>query len=129
MIQVGTNLFVTDNSGARNVQCIKVLHKPKQQMGYTGATLVVSVQSLVRKQKSKVKKGHMYRAIVCETKRMKPRADGSLLRCSRNTVILLSLQNNPIGSRIQGLTPYELRVKNHMKILSLSLANLSLIHI
>ena len=124
MIQVGTNLFVADNSGARYVQCIKVLHKPKQQMGYTGATLVVSVQSLVRKQKSKVKKGHMYRAIVCETKRMKPRADGSLLRCSRNTVILLSLQNNPIGSRIQGLTPYELRVKNHMKLLSLSLANI-----
>ena len=124
MIQVGTNLFVADNSGARNVQCIKVLHKPKQQMGYTGATLVVSVQSLVRKQKSKVKKGHMYRAIVCETKRMKPRADGSLLRCSRNTVILLSLQNNPIGSRIQGLTPYDLRVKNHMKLLSLSLANI-----
>ena len=124
MIQVGTNLFVADNYGARNVQCIKVLHKPKQQMGYTGATLVVSVQSLVRKQKSKVKKGHMYRAIVCETKRMKPRADGSLLRCSRNTVILLSLQNNPIGSRIQGLTPYELRVKNHMKLLSLSLANI-----
>jgi len=124
MIQVGTNLFVADNSGARHVQCIKVLHKPKQQMGYTGATLVVSVQSLVRKQKSKVKKGHMYRAIVCETKRMKPRADGSLLRCSRNTVILLSLQNNPIGSRIQGLTPYELRVKNHMKLLSLSLANI-----
>jgi len=124
MIQVGTNLFVADNSGARNVQCIKVLHKPKQQMGYTGATLVVSVQSLVRKQKSKVKKGHMYRAIVCETKRMKPRADGSLLRCSRNTVILLSLQNNPIGSRIQGFTPYELRVKNHMKLLSLSLANI-----
>ena len=56
MIQVGTNLFVADNSGARNVQCIKVLNKPKQQMGYTGATLVVSVQSLVRKQKSKVKK-------------------------------------------------------------------------
>jgi len=124
MIQVGTNLFVADNSGARTVQCIKVLNKPKQQMGYTGATLVVSVQSLVRKQKSKVKKGHMYRAIVCETKRMKPRADGSLLRCSRNTVILLSLQNNPIGSRIQGLTPYELRVKNHMKLLSLSLANI-----
>lgn len=124
MIQMQSNLFVADNSGARNVQCIKVLHKPKQQMGYTGATLVVSVQSLVRKQKSKVKKGHMYRAIVCETKRMKPRADGSLLRCSRNTVILLSLQNNPIGSRIQGLTPYELRVKNHMKLLSLSLANI-----
>jgi large subunit ribosomal protein L14 len=124
MIQVGTNLFVADNSGARSVQCIKVLHKPKQQMGYTGATLVVSVQSLVRKQKSKVKKSHMYRAIVCETKRMKPRADGSLLRCARNTVILLSLQNNPIGSRIQGLTPYELRVKNHMKLLSLSLANI-----
>ena len=55
---------------------------------------------------------------------MNPRADGSLLRFSRNTVILLSLQNNPIGSRIQGLTPYELRVKNHMKLLSLSLANI-----
>ena len=124
MIQVGTNLDITDNSGARVVKCIKVLDKTKQSTGYTGTLCIVSVKSLIRKQKSKVKKGHMYRAIVCETKRMKPRADGSLLRCSRNTVILLSLQNNPIGSRIQGLTPYELRVKNHMKLLSLSLANI-----
>ena len=124
MIQVGTNLDITDNSGARVVKCVKVLDKTKQSTGYTGTLCIVSVKSLIRKQKSKVKKGHMYRAIVCETKRMKPRADGSLLRCSRNTVILLSLQNNPIGSRIQGLTPYELRVKNHMKLLSLSLANI-----
>jgi len=59
MIQVGTNLFVADNSGARSVQCIKVLHKPKQQMGYTGATLVVSVQSLVRKQKVGKKRSYV----------------------------------------------------------------------
>ena len=123
MIQVGTNLFVTDNSGARNVQCIKVLHKPKQQMGYTGATLVVSVQSLVRKQKSKVKKGHLYKAVVCETKKMGGRADGSLMSCSRNTAVLLSPQQIPLGSRIQGITPYELRMKKHTKLLSLSLAN------
>ena len=55
MIQSGTNLVVVDNSGARTVQCIKVLHKPKKQMGYTGSILVVTVKQLVRKQKSKVK--------------------------------------------------------------------------
>jgi large subunit ribosomal protein L14 len=123
MIQVGTHLVVADNSGARSVQCIKVLNKPKQNMGYAGSTLVISVKSLVRKQKSKVKKGHVYKAVVCETKKTKARADGSQLSCARNTVILLSPQNNPIGSRIQGMTPYELRVKKHTKLLSLSLAN------
>ena len=73
MIQSGTNLVVVDNSGARTVQCIKVLHKPKKQMGYTGSILVVTVKQLVRKQKSKVKKGHVYKAVVCETKRTNSR--------------------------------------------------------
>lgn len=123
MIQSGTNLVVVDNSGARTVQCIKVLHKPKKQIGYTGSILVVTVKQLVRKQKSKVKKGHVYKAVVCETKRTNSRADGSQLHCARNTVILLSPQQTPIGSRIQGITPYELRVKNQTKLLSLSLAN------
>ena len=68
MIQVGTQLHASDNSGARIVQCVKVLRKPKRKMGRVAALIVVSVKTLVRKQKSKVKKGHLYKAIVCETK-------------------------------------------------------------
>ena len=123
MIQVGTNLDITDNSGARVVKCVKVLDKTKQSNGYPGTVCVVSVKTLVRKQKSKVKKGHLYTAVVCETKKMGGRADGSQMSCSRNTAVLLSPQQTPLGSRIQGITPYELRMKKHTKLLSLSLAN------
>lgn len=123
MIQVGTQLHASDNSGARIVQCVKVLRKPKRKMGRVASLIVVSVKTLVRKQKSKVKKGHLYKAIVCETKKHTARVDGSHVSCARNTGILLSLQNAPIGSRIQGITPYELRVKGRTKLLSLSLAN------
>jgi len=70
MIQVGTNLDITDNSGARVVKFVKVLDKTKQSNGYPGTVCVVSVKTLVRKQKSKVKKGHLYKAVVCETKKM-----------------------------------------------------------
>lgn len=123
MIQIGTQLHASDNSGARIIQCVKVLRKPKRNMGRVAALIVVSVKTLVRKQKSKVKKGHLYKAIVCETKKHTPRVDGSNVACSRNTGILLSLQGAPIGSRIQGITPYELRIKGRTKLLSLSLAN------
>jgi len=92
-------------------------------MGRVSALIVVSVKSLVRKQKSKVKKGHLYKAIVCETKKHTGRVDGSHVTCSRNTSIVLSVQNAPIGSRIQGITPYELRITGRTKLLSLSLAN------
>jgi large subunit ribosomal protein L14 len=123
MIQVGTQLHASDNSGARIVQCVKVLRNQKNNMGRVASLIVVSVKTLVRKQKSKVKKGHLYKAIVCETKKHTCRVDGSNVSCSRNTAILLSLQMAPIGSRIQGITPYELRVKGRTKLLSLSLAN------
>lgn len=92
-------------------------------MGRVGAVLVVSVKTVVRKHKSKVKKGHLYKAVLCETKKHTLRLDGSLVACARNTSILLSAQHTPLGSRIQGLTPYELRVKGKTKLLSLSLAN------
>ena len=84
MIQVGTQLHASDNSGARIVQCVKILRKPKNKMARVGALLVVSVKTLVRKQKSKVKKGHLYKAIVCETKKHTLRVDGSNVACSRN---------------------------------------------
>lgn len=115
MIQVGTNLDITDNSGARVVKCVKVLDKTKQSNGYPGTVCVVSVKTLVRKQKSKVKKGHLYKAVVCETKKMGGRADGSQMNCSRNTAVLLSPQQTPLGSRIQGITPYELRMKKNIQ--------------
>jgi large subunit ribosomal protein L14 len=92
-------------------------------MGRVAALIVISVKSLVRKQKSKVKKGHLYKAVVCETKKQTKRVDGSTVACSRNTSILLSPQGAPVGSRIQGITPYELRLKGRTKLLSLSLAN------
>ena len=118
MIQVGTQLHASDNSGARIVQCVKVLRKPKRKMGRVASLIVVSVRTLVRKQKSKVKKGHLYKAIVCETKKHTARVDGSNVSCSRNTGILLSLQNAPIGSRIQGITPYELRKRAYKTLVA-----------
>jgi large subunit ribosomal protein L14 len=123
MIQVGTKLHVSDNSGARLVQCVKVLRKPKRKMGRVAALIVISVKTLIRKQKSKVRKGHLYKAVVCETKKHTGRVDGSHVTCARNTSIILSVQGTPVGSRIQGITPYELRVKGRTKLLSLSLAN------
>jgi large subunit ribosomal protein L14 len=123
MIQVGTQLHAADNSGARVLQCVKVLRKPKRKMGRSGALVVISVKSLIRKRKSKVKKGHLYKAILCETRKHTTRVDGSFVTCMRNTGIILSLQSTPIGSRIQGITPYELRSKGRVKLLSLSDAN------
>jgi large subunit ribosomal protein L14 len=123
MIQVGTHLQIADNSGGRIVQCVKVLQKTKQRYGRVGDLIVVTVKSLVRKQKSKVKKGHLYKAVILETKKSTRRPDGSIFTFARNTAILLSVQGGPIGSRIPGVTPYELREKKHTKLLSLSLAN------
>lgn len=123
MIQEGTKLQVSDNSGARIVECIKVLHNPGKKMGRTGSLIVVSVKSLIRKQKAKVKKGSLYKGVVCETRKIVKRVDGSHFVSPRNTVVLLNVNNRPIGSRIQGVTPHELRLKGRTRLLSLSLAN------
>lgn len=116
MIYVGTQLKVSDNSGATKIQCIKVLGN---KYASVGDILVVSVKEALPK--SKVQKGDVLKAVVVETKQKIQRKDGSYLSFSQNAAILLSkTTNDPIGTRILGRVTYELRKKNHMKILSLA---------
>ena len=120
MIQVGTQLYVADNSGAKKVECIKVFNKTTQRVGQVGELILVSVKELNEKQTQKVKKGQIFKAIILETRSPIHRKDGSSLKFQRNTALLLSPQLSPLGTRIQGLVPYELRQKNFTKILALS---------
>ena len=124
MMQVGTVLQITDNTGGRYAQCVKVLQKTKGKVASSGDLMVVSVKALVRKHRGKIKKGHLYKTLVCETKKVLRRKDGSGIRCARNTAVLCSPTLSPLGSRIAGITPYELRLKGHTKVLSLSAANI-----
>ena len=118
MIQIGTRLQVSDNSGAKSVECIKVLNKLKSAS--IGDIIVISVKSTISKQKSKVDKGGVYKALIVETLTGAQRKDGSSIQFGRNSVVLLSQQGGPIGTRILGLVTYELRKKNQSKILSLA---------
>ena len=118
MIQVGTRLFITDNSGGRIVQCLK--NYGKIRTASIGDTILTSVKTTISQQRSKILKGKMYKALVIETVKGKSRKDGSFLRFSQNSAILLSQQGNPLGSRIVGLLTYDLRSRNYSKVLSLS---------
>ncbi|YP_717274.1 Rpl14 (mitochondrion) [Ostreococcus tauri] len=124
MIQVGTQLHVADNSGAKKVECIKVLNKTKQRVGGAGEFVLVSVKEINQKQTQKVKKGQIFKAVILETKFPIQRKDGSSLKFQRNTVILVSPQLSPVGTRIQSFVPYELRHKNLSKILALASASI-----
>jgi large subunit ribosomal protein L14 len=116
MIYVGTQLRVSDNSGAKKVQCIQVLGK---KYASVGDILVVSVKEALPR--SKVQKGDVLKAVVVETKQKVHRKDGSSLSFSQNAAVLLSqTTQDPAGTRILGRVTYELRKKNHMKILSLA---------
>lgn len=118
MIQVGTQILVTDNSGGRKIKCLKILGKIRR--AFIGDTVMTSVKSIISKQKNKITKGKMYKALVIETTKGQTRKDGSSLRFSQNSAILLSVQGNPLGSRVGGLLTYELRSRNYSKALSLS---------
>ena len=118
MIQVGTRLFITDNSGGKKVECLKNFGKIRT--AFIGDTIMTSMKTTVAKQKSKITKGKMYKALVIETAKGQSRKDGSFLRFSQNSAILLSPQGNPLGSRIVGVLTYELRSRNYSKVLSLS---------
>jgi len=119
MIQVGTRLQVSDNSGAKLVECIKVLNNIKSAA--IGDFIIISVKETIAKQKSKVEKGGVYKALIVETVKGIQRKDGSSIQFGRNSVVILSQQGIPIGTRILGLVTYELRKKNQSKILSLAL--------
>ena len=118
MIMIGTRLQVSDNSGAKIVECIKVLNN--LQSASIGDIIIVSVNETIAKQKSKVEKGGVYKALIVETVKGVQRKDGSVLKFARNSVVMLSPQGTPIGTRILGLVTYELRKRNQSKILSLA---------
>ncbi|KZD01115.1 50S ribosomal protein L14 [Oceanibaculum pacificum] len=118
MIQVQTNLEVADNSGARRVQCIKVLGGSKRKTASVGDVIVVSVKEAIPR--GRVKKGDVHRAVIVRTAKDVRRADGTVIRFDRNAAVLLNKQNEPIGTRIFGPVVRELRAKKFMKIVSLA---------
>jgi large subunit ribosomal protein L14 len=118
MIQMQTNLDVADNSGARRVQCIKVLGGAKRRYAHVGDVIVVSVKEA--QPRGRVKKGDVRRAVVVRTAKDIKRPDGSVIRFDTNAAVLVNNNGEPIGTRIFGPVPRELRAKNHMKIISLA---------
>ena len=118
MIQMQTNLEVADNSGARRVQCIKVLGGSKRRFASVGDVIVVSVKEAIPR--GRVKKGEMHRAVVVRTAKEIHRSDGSAIRFDTNAAVLIDPQNELIGTRIFGPVTRELRSKNYMKIISLA---------
>ncbi len=118
MIQMQTELEVADNSGARRVMCIKVLGGSKRRYAGVGDVVRISVKDAVPR--GKVKKGEVCHAVVVRTKKGVRRQDGSVLRFDSNAVILLTSQLQPLGTRVFGPVPRELRTERFMKIISLA---------
>ena len=118
MIIVETNLDVADNSGARRVQCIRVLGSTRRRVARIGDIIVVSVKDAIPR--GKVKKGEVHRAVVVRTAKEISRADGSTIKFDRNAAVLINAQREPIGTRIFGPVTRELRAQKFMKIISLA---------
>ena len=118
MIQMQSNLFVADNSGARRIQCIKVLGGSKRRFASIGDIIVVSIKDAIPR--GKVKKGELFKAVVVRTKKNFNRTDGTSIRFDKNAVVLLDKQEEPIATRIFGPVTRELRTKKFMKIISLA---------
>ncbi|MBO90749.1 MAG: 50S ribosomal protein L14 [Nisaea sp.] len=118
MIQMQSNLEVADNSGARRVQCIKVLGGSKRKVAGVGDVIVVSVKEAIPR--GRVKKGEVLKAVIVRTAKEIRRVDGSAIRFDRNAAVLINNQNEPIGTRIFGPVTRELRAKRFMKIVSLA---------
>jgi large subunit ribosomal protein L14 len=118
MISVETNLDVADNSGARRVQCIKVLGGSKRKTASVGDVIVVAIQEAIPR--AKVKKGEVHRAVIVRTAYPVRRNDGSAIRFDSNAAVLINKQNEPIGTRIFGPVVRELRARKYMKIISLA---------
>jgi large subunit ribosomal protein L14 len=118
VIQMRTILDVADNSGARRVQCIKVLGGTRRKYASIGDVIVVSVKEAVPN--SKVKKGDVTRAVVVRTAKEIGRGDGSYIKFDTNSAVLIDNQGEPVGTRIFGPVARELRAKKFMKIISLA---------
>ena len=118
MIQMQSNLDVADNSGARKIQCIKVLGGSKRRFASIGDIIIVSVKDAIPR--GKVTKGEVLKAIVVRTKKHFKRIDGTTIRFDKNAAVLLDKQEEPIATRIFGPVTRELRTKKFMKIISLA---------
>lgn len=118
MIQMQTVLDAADNSGARRIQCIKVLGGSKRRYAGIGDVIKVSVKDAIPR--GKVKKGEIYSAVVVRTRKGVRRGDGSLIRFDGNAAVLLNARLEPIGTRIFGPVTRELRTNQFMKIISLA---------
>jgi large subunit ribosomal protein L14 len=118
MPQMQTNLTVADNSGAKRVQCIKVLGGSHHMEASVGDIIVVSIKEALPR--GKVNKGDVHRAVIVRTRKAVKRVDGSVIRFDSNAAVLINKSNEPIGTRIFGPVPRELRAKNFMKIVSLA---------
>ncbi len=118
MISVETRLKVADNSGAKELRCIKVLGGTGRRSASIGDIIVVSIQDAIPR--GKVKKGAVHKAVIVRTRKDFKRADGSAIRFDNNAAVLIDKQNEPIGTRIFGPVTRELRGKNFMKIISLA---------
>jgi large subunit ribosomal protein L14 len=118
MIQMRSNLEVADNSGAKLVQCIKVLGGSHRRTASVGDVIVVAIRDAIPR--GKVKKGTVHRAVIVRTAKAVNRPDGTTIRFDRNAAVLISKELEPIGTRIFGPVVRELRAKKFMKIISLA---------
>jgi large subunit ribosomal protein L14 len=118
MVQASTVLNVADNSGARKVQCIKVLGGSKRKYASIGDIIVVSIKEAIPN--SKVKKGDVMKAVVVRTAKEIGRSDGTYIKFDSNSAVLIDNQREPVGTRIFGPVARELRAKRFMKIISLA---------
>ncbi|MDK2754242.1 MAG: 50S ribosomal protein L14 [Candidatus Thioglobus sp. MED-G25] len=118
MIQVETMLDVADNSGARRVQCIKVLGGSKRRYAGVGDIIKITIKEAIPN--SRVRKGELFNAVVVRTRHGVRRPDGSLIRFDRNAAVLLNEQKQPVGTRIFGPVTRELRSEQFMRIISLA---------
>ena len=118
MIQMQSNLEVADNSGARRVQCIKVLGGSGRKTAGVGDVIVVSIKEAIPR--GQVKKGDVHRAVIVRTSKEVRRNDGSCIRFDKNAAVLVNKSNEPIGTRIFGPVTRELRGRQFMKIVSLA---------
>ena len=118
MIHVQTHLEVADKSGARRVECIRVLGGSHRKTATVGDVIVVSVKEAIPR--GRVNKGDVHKAVVVRTAKEIKRADGTAIRFDRNAAVLINAQGEPIGTRIFGPVTRELRAKRYMKIISLA---------
>ncbi|MSO13359.1 50S ribosomal protein L14 [Rickettsiales endosymbiont of Trichoplax sp. H2] len=118
MIQMGTRLNVADNTGAKEVECIKVLGGSKKMSADIGDKIVVSIKKAAVS--DKVKEGEVFHAVVVRTRKERRRKDAVVIRFFDNAAVLLDKQGELVGTRIFGIIPRELRERNYLKIISLA---------